>query len=117
VDDVEHAQSITRFLTLPTVIQISNPRSKDLAVDFTKFVILTSDQYVAAATQLQQAREEALRKKKREKLRKKESRKRKASEREVAAAARAEAWKEVREKLVREREAGSGERGFHLQIF
>jgi hypothetical protein len=52
-DDVKHAQSITRFLTLPIVTQRSNPRNRDPVVDFTKSVILTSDQYLAATTQLQ----------------------------------------------------------------
>jgi hypothetical protein len=59
-NDDDEPKSITRFLTLPTVMQWCNPHTKDPVVDFLKSVILTSDQYVAVAIQMQQAREEAL---------------------------------------------------------
>jgi hypothetical protein len=52
-NDGDEPESITRFLTLPIVTQDCNPRMKDPVVDFSKSVILTSDQYVAAATQMQ----------------------------------------------------------------
>jgi hypothetical protein len=88
-NDDDEPKSITRFLTLPIVMQRCNPRTKDPVVDFSKSIILTSDQYVAATTQMQQTREEALREKERNKLEKKETHKRKASEKKEATAARA----------------------------
>jgi hypothetical protein len=44
----EHPESITQFLTLPTIIARANPRSHvtDLVVDFTKSIMLTSDAYL-----------------------------------------------------------------------
>jgi hypothetical protein len=94
-NDGDEPKSITCFLTLPTIMQQCNPRTKDPTVDFLKSVILTSDQYIAAATQMQQTREEALREKERNKLEKEETRKRKANEKEEAAAARALTREEV----------------------
>jgi hypothetical protein len=94
-NDGNEPESITRFLTLPTVTQWCNPRMKDPVVDFLKSVNLTSNQYIAVATQMQQEREEALREKERNKLEREETRKRKASEKEEAATARALAREEA----------------------
>jgi hypothetical protein len=63
-------------------------------VDFSKSVILTSDQYVPAATKMQLARQDALREKEKNKLEREEAHKRKASEREEASVARALAREE-----------------------
>ena len=59
-NDGNEPESITCFLTLPTITQRCNPHTKDPIVDFSKSVILTSDQYIAATTQMQQSQEEPL---------------------------------------------------------
>jgi hypothetical protein len=92
--DVSHPNSITRFLNLPTVIECSKPNTKDPIVNFAKSVILTLDEYVAATTQLKEARETAIREKKQNRAQKDEVRKRKAAERKEASMARTTAPEE-----------------------
>jgi hypothetical protein len=89
--DVSHPDSITRFLILPIVTQHSHVYSKDPVVNFAKSVILTSDEYVVAATRLKETREKAVKAKEQNKVQKEETRKRKAAEREEAATLRAAA--------------------------
>ena len=82
-------QSLTRFLTLPTVTARINPKKRDPIVNFAKSVILTSNQYIEAAHQMRTRREEAATTKERNKEERVESRKRKAAEKEEATARRA----------------------------
>jgi hypothetical protein len=62
--------SITQFLTLPTVAARVSRRSKDPIMDFSKSIMLTSDQYINAATQLKEARAESARQKEQARLEK-----------------------------------------------
>jgi flagellar biosynthesis GTPase FlhF len=80
--EVAKPHSLTRFLTLPTVIARANPSKKDPIINFAKSIVLTFDQYVQAAMQLKCTREEAAREKERKRGEKNESKQRKLAERE-----------------------------------
>ena len=59
--EVPRPESITHFLTLPSVTERPNPRRRlDPIINFTKSVMLTSDQYVEAAEHVKQARADVL---------------------------------------------------------
>ena len=59
--DPDGIESITRFLTLPTVAQWVNARHCDPIMDFSKSIMLTSDQYISAAAHVQEAKAAAAR--------------------------------------------------------
>ena len=103
-DDVE---SITRFLTLPTVAQRVNARQRDPIMDFSKSIMLTSDQYISAAAHEQEAKAAATRQKEIARQEKEERRKRKEIQREEdqkAKEARAAGLAEARIQKQAERE-------------
>ena len=92
IDNVEgEPQSITRFLTLPTTTARASSRRRDPLLDFTKSIILTSDEYTAAVQRLNDAKELAAREKERLRTEKEESRLRKGAEKEARAVEIAEA--------------------------
>jgi hypothetical protein len=84
-------ESITRFLTLPTITARASSRRKDPLLDFTKSKILTSDEYAAAVQRLNDAKEFAAREKERMRTEKEALRQRKAAEKEARSVAIAEA--------------------------
>lgn len=84
-------ESITRFLTLPTIAARASSKRRDPLLDFTKSKILTSDEYTAAVQRLNDAKELAAREKERLRTEKEASRQRKTAEKEARAAALAEA--------------------------
>ena len=72
VDDVAGAElqaqsleSITRFLALPSTTPRLNQKHQDPIMDFTKLIILTSDEYMEAAVEVRQAKEDAAKEKQR----------------------------------------------------
>ena len=69
-------ESITRFLTLPTIAARASSKCRDPLLDFTKSKILTSDEYTAAVQRLNDAKELAAR----EKVRLRTRRRRRGSE-------------------------------------
>jgi hypothetical protein len=71
--------SITQFLTLATVATRVSRRSKDPIMDFSKSIMLTSDQYINATTQLKEARAESARQKEQARLEKEEKKKKRLS--------------------------------------
>ena len=76
-------------------------------MDFTKSIILTSDEYIEAAAELRQAKEDAGKEKQRQREKKEEQRKRKAAEREeerIQRKARAAEIAEAQEVKARQRE-------------
>ena len=83
-------ESITRFLTLPTIAARVSSKCRDPLLDFTKSKILTSDEYTAAVQRLNDVKELAAREE-RLHTQKEASRQRKTAEKEVRAAALAEA--------------------------
>ena len=83
--------SITRFLTLPTIAARASSKRKDPLLDFTKSKILTSDEYLAAVQRLNDVKELAAREKERLRTEKESTRQRKAAEKEARAAAIAQA--------------------------
>jgi hypothetical protein len=108
--DVFQLLSLTRFLTLPIVAVRAKPRKTDPIINFTKSIVLTSYQYMEAAQQLQNAREEAARDKDREREEKIESMKQKVAERKEASARKAV----ERAAVVRLREERAAERAAAL---
>lgn len=74
--------SITQFLTLPIVAARVNTRSRDPIMDFSKPIMLTSDQYIAAAAKLNESRAQAARQKEIARREREEKRKRKELERD-----------------------------------
>ena len=84
-------ESITRFLTLPTITARASSRRKDPLLDFTQSKILTSDEYAAAVQRLNDAKEFAAREKERMRTEKEALRQRKAAEKEARSVAIAEA--------------------------
>ena len=80
--------SITRFLTLPTVTKRNKTKSRDPIFDFTKSHILTSDKFTTAMQRLKESRENAAKEKERKAVEKEETKKRKATEREEAQVAK-----------------------------
>ena len=66
IDNTEgEPNSITRFLTLPTIAARVSSKRKDPLLDFTKSKILTSDEYTSAVQRLNDAKELAAREKER----------------------------------------------------
>lgn len=99
--------SITQFLTLPTVAARVNRRSKDPIMDFSKSIMLTSEQYINAAAQLKEAKAASTRQKEQARLEKEEKKRRRAIEREEerrAKEARAAEAPEARAQKLAERE-------------
>ena len=76
------ANSITKFLILPTIAAKAISRSKDPIIDFSKSVMLTADNYFARVELLQVQRDSTIREKKRKQLEREETKKQKAKERE-----------------------------------
>ena len=62
--DISQLDSITWFLILTTIIQCNNPGNRDPIINFAKFVIFTSQEYLVAVTQLKQANKDAIKEKK-----------------------------------------------------
>ena len=99
--------SITQFLTLPTVAARINPRKRDPILDFSKSIMLTSEQYINAAAQMKEAKVTAARQKEQARVEKEERKKRKETEREeerLAKEARASEIAEARAQKAAERE-------------
>lgn len=84
-------ESLTRFLTLPTITPRANPRRRDPILDFTQSKILTSDEYAAAVQRLQDAKERAALEKERLREEKEQLKRRKAAAKEARAVEVAEA--------------------------
>ena len=61
--EVQLLESITRFLTLPSIAPRVSQRHQDPIMDFTKSIILTSDEYMEAVAELRQAKEDAAKEK------------------------------------------------------
>ena len=80
--EIQSLESITCFLTLPSITPQVSQRHQDPIMDFTKSIILTSDEYIEVAAELRQAKEDAAKEKQRQREEKKEQRKWKAAERE-----------------------------------
>jgi hypothetical protein len=78
----ENAGSITRFLTLPTVAARANARHRDPIMDFSKSIMLTSNEYMAAAASVAESKANAAREKEIARAEKEERRKRKQVERD-----------------------------------
>jgi hypothetical protein len=74
--------SLTYFLTLPTVATRVSNRKRDPIVDFTKSIILTSNTYISALKKLKQQQQLAVEDKERKRVDREEMKKRKAEERE-----------------------------------
>ena len=89
--DPDGVESIMRFLTLPTVAQRVNVRHRDSIMDFSKSIMLTSDQYISAAAHVHEAKATAARQKEIARQEKEERRKRKEIQREEERKAK-EAW-------------------------
>lgn len=53
---IDGVESITRFLTLLTVAARVNARHHDPIMDFSKSIMLSSEQYISAAAQVQEAK-------------------------------------------------------------
>ena len=80
---VSNPESITQFLTLPTITRrVPRRRLNDPIMDFTKSIILTSESYMNAVEKLQQKKEEATRAKERNRIEREETKRRKVLERE-----------------------------------
>jgi hypothetical protein len=92
---VEVADSITRFLTLPTVTSRSKTKFRDPILDFTTSHILTSSEFTNALHKWKEARENTAKEKERKAAEREETRKRKATEKEEARAARVVAREEA----------------------
>ena len=92
---IEEVDSITHFLTLPTVTKRSKPKFKDPILDFTKSHILTSDEFTNAMQRWKESRENVVKEKERKAAEREETKKRKATEREEARVARVVAREEV----------------------
>ena len=93
--EVLELQSITTFLTLPIVTARANLGKKDPIINFAKSIVLTSDQYLQAATHLKNTREQAAREKEQKRGERVELQRRKLTEREEANARKAADREEV----------------------
>ena len=82
--DVENLESITTFLTLPAAAPHMTSRRHDLIMDFTKFIMLTSDEYVTAALEVQRTRLALAAEKEQNRQNREEAKKRKLEEMEEA---------------------------------
>ena len=80
--DVEAVQSSTRFLTLPSLTRRVNRNPRDPMIDFTKSIMLTSDEYVTAVEAARQAKINATKEKERLREEKEQRKKKKAADRE-----------------------------------
>lgn len=92
---IEEVESITRFLTLPTVTARSKPKFRDPILDFTTSHILTSEEFTKAMEAWKESRENAAKEKERKATEREETKKRKAAEKEEARLARVEAREEA----------------------
>lgn len=92
---IGEAQSITRFLNLPTVTQRSKTKFRDPILDFTTSHILTSTEFTNAMQRWKDSRENAAKEKERKAAEKEETKKRKAIEKEEARVARLAAREEA----------------------
>lgn len=82
--------SMTRLFTLPSLVPQLNHRQRDPALKFSKSLILTSDEYVAAVEQRSQAKVHAAEKRERSRALKEEQWKVKEAERQEEKRLRAE---------------------------
>ena len=80
--DGDATDSIRRFLTLPTVTARVTQKFRDPIMDFTKSIMLTSDEYVNATAQVRQAKADAARDKERAREEKELRKQQKVLERE-----------------------------------
>ena len=102
---VQNPDSITQFLQLPSFTTRPNSRRRDLIVDYSKSVILTSTEHENAAIAIVNTREAAMKEKERQKQEREEMKKRKAAEREEANAQRlADREESLRRKEQRQQE-------------
>ena len=83
--DEGEPESITRFLTLPTITARANPRRRDPILDFTQSKILTSDEYAAAVERQKEPKESVAQEKERLREEKEAAKRRKALEKEARA--------------------------------
>ena len=75
--DVENLESITTFMTLPAAAPCATSRQHDPIMDFTKSVMLTSDEYVTAALEVRRIRLALAAKKEQNRQNREEAKKRK----------------------------------------
>jgi hypothetical protein len=71
---IEEVDSMTRFLTLPTVTKRSKPKFRDPILDFTKSHILTSEEFTNAMQRWKESRENAAKEKERKAAEREEQR-------------------------------------------
>lgn len=90
--DIKEAESITRFLTLPTV---NKSKFTDPILDFTESHILICDEFTNSMQRLHESRENAVKEKERKAIEREESKKQKANEREEARVAKVSAREEA----------------------
>ena len=107
--DIENLKSITTFLTLPTAAPRATSRRCDPIMDFTKSVMLTSDEYATAVLEVRRTRLALVAEKEQNRQNRKEARKRKLEKREEANQLRGIQAQEVAEanakKLAEQKEA------------
>ena len=82
--DIENPELITTFLTLPAVAPHASSRRHDPIMDFTKSVMLMSDEYVTAALEVHRTRLALVVEKEQDRQNREEAKKRKLEEREEA---------------------------------
>jgi hypothetical protein len=92
---VDEPDSITRFLTLPTVTRQRHTKIRDPIFDFAQSKILTSEEYSTAADEMRLAKEMAEQAKAQQRCEKQTLKRRKAVEREEGRLAKAAAREEA----------------------
>jgi hypothetical protein len=80
--------SITKFLTLPTIIACINSKRQDPIINFAKSLIFTSDQYISTVQDMRNSKEDSAKLREQQRVEREESRKKKAVEKEAASARR-----------------------------
>lgn len=88
-------QSIIQFLQLPTVTARVSIKQKDLIVDYTKAIVLSSPQYVEVTVHIKTYKENTTKEKASQRELREETKRRKAAESEVDIAERATEHDEV----------------------
>ena len=76
--DDEEPRSITQFLQLPTMTAQAYGKRKDLIIQFSKSIIITSCQYMEAIAAVKEAKERDKKEKEQARLAREENKKRKA---------------------------------------
>ena len=82
--DVENPESITTFLTLPTATPRVTSRRHDPIIDFTKSVMLTSDEYITIVLEVRRTRLALAVEKEQNRQQREKAKKRKMEERKEA---------------------------------